>query len=129
MDFSRDSLIYHLKQSPIQVVFPNHAVMLFNTPAQVYDYFDTYSPFVKHRTDGFVSAMKYVLRKKMPRFLKVGQNGIDVWLINNSQRSLIYNAQAFTLISGNWASIEVVTQAELEAFPDTGKVIAGFDQN
>lgn len=63
IDFSRDSLIYHLKQSPIQVVFPNHAVMNFMTTDQVYKYFDSYAPFIKDRSDGFTSATKYVLRK------------------------------------------------------------------
>lgn len=130
VDFTRESLIYHLKQSPIQVVFPNHAVMNFFTAEQVYRYFDSYAPFIKERTDGFISALKYVLRpKNNMRFVKVGQDGVDVWLVINSQRSLVYNALAFTLISGNWSSIEVITQAELDAIPDTGKVIAGLDQN
>jgi hypothetical protein len=104
--------------------------MLFVTKEQVYKYFDSYAPFIKERTDGFVSALKYVLRpKNKMRFIKVGVDGVDVWLVINSQRSLVYNALAFTLISGNWASIEIVTQAELDAIPDTGKVIAGLDQN
>ena len=64
IDFTRDSLIYHLKQSPIQVVFPNHAVMNFFTTEQIYNYFDSYDPWKKTRTEGFVSALKYVLRKK-----------------------------------------------------------------
>ena len=128
IDFTKQSLIYHLKQSPIQVVFPNHAVMLFTSPTEVYRYFDSYDPFIKERQDGFVSALKYVMRRKSMRFVKVGTDGTDVWLINNSQRSLVYNALAFTLISGNWASIEVITQDQLNAIPDTGKVVAGLDQ-
>lgn len=128
IDFTRESLIYHLKQSPIQVVFPNHAVMNFFTTEQVYRYFDSYAPFIKNRTDGFVSATKYVLRKKVMRFVKVGASGTDVWCVLNGSRSLIYNELAFSLISGNWSSIEVITQADLDAIPDTGKIIVGADQ-
>lgn len=126
VDFTRESLIYHLQQSPIQVVFPNHAVMLFTTKEQVYKYFDSYSPWIKERTDGFVSALKYVLRSKNKmRFVKVDK---DVWMIVNEKRSLIYNALAFSLISGNWDSIEIIKQQELESIPDTGKIIVGADQ-
>ena len=63
IDFTRESLLYHLKQSPIQVVFPSHAVMNFNTTESVYRYFDSYSPFVKERQADFSSALKYVLRR------------------------------------------------------------------
>lgn len=64
IDFTKESLVKHLKQAPIQVVFPNHAVMLFANTEQVYKYFDSYAPFVKERSEGFVSAMKLVLTKK-----------------------------------------------------------------
>lgn len=63
------------------------------------------------------------------RFVKVGQGGVDVWMVVNGSRSLVYNALAFSLISGNWSSIEIITQAELDAIPDTGKIIVGADQN
>jgi len=64
IDFTRESLLYHIKQAPIQVVFPNHAVMNFFNPEGIYKYFDSYAPFIKDRTDGFVSALKYVMTKK-----------------------------------------------------------------
>lgn len=63
IDTTRESLLYHLKQSPIQVVVPGHAVMNFFTSEQIYKYFDSYSPYEKTRTEPFQSACKIVLRK------------------------------------------------------------------
>ena|SRR3990167_8273254 len=62
------------------------------------------------------------------RFVKVGQNGVEVYLVVNSQRSKISNALAFQLMSGNWSSIEVITQAELDLIPSTGKELLGWEQ-
>ena len=122
-------MLYHLKQSPIQVVIPGHAVdLIFITPEQVNRYFDSYPPYIKERTDGFVSALKYVLRKKVLRFVKVGNDGTDVWIINNSKRSKISNVEAFQLLNGNWNTIEVITQTELDLIPDTGKELLGWSQ-
>jgi hypothetical protein len=59
------------------------------------------------------------------RFVKVNT---DVWLVKDGKRSLVYNALAFELISGEWDKIETITQAMLDAIPDTGKVIAGLSQ-
>jgi len=128
IDFTRESLLYHLKQAPIQVIIPGHAVMNFLTTDQVYKYFDSYSPFVKERVEPFVYAMKLILTKKsMAKFVKV-EGEEDVWSVLNGKRSLVYNALAFNLVSADWASIKTITQAELIAIPDTGKVIAGLDQ-
>ena len=63
IDFNKDSLIYHLKQSPIQVVIPGHAVLNFLTTQQVIKYFDSYEPFIKE-TQSISSALKYVLTRK-----------------------------------------------------------------
>ena len=95
---------------------------------QVNRYFDSYPPYIKERTDGFVSALKYVLRKKVLRFVKVGNDGTDVWIINNSKRSKISNVEAFQLLNGNWNTIEVITQTELDLIPDTGKELLGWSQ-
>lgn len=52
----------------------------------------------------------------------------DVWLVKNGKRSLIYNTLAFTIMCGDWSKIEKISRAQLEAIPDTGKVIAGLEQ-
>jgi len=64
IDFNRESLIYHLKQAPIQVVVPGHAVLDFFTTKDVVKYFDSYEPFKKNYTGILCSACKIVLTKK-----------------------------------------------------------------
>jgi len=76
IDFTRESLLYHLKQAPIQVIIPGHAVMNFLTTDQVYKYFDSYSPFVKERVEPFVYAMKLILTKKTMKLTKEQVNGL-----------------------------------------------------
>ena len=64
VDFTRESLMHHLKHAPIQVVIPGHAVLAFFSTLQVTKYFDSYEPFQKERTEGFTSALKIVLTRK-----------------------------------------------------------------
>ena len=76
IDVTRGSLLHHLKQSPIQVVIPGHAIMNFFTNDDVYKYFDQYAPFIKERIEPFTSALKYVLGKKnMLKIIGNKQNG------------------------------------------------------
>jgi hypothetical protein len=63
-DSSRESLIHHLKQSPLQVVIPGHAIMGFYTDASIYKYFDSYAPFIKERKESFIQVFKYVMKQK-----------------------------------------------------------------
>src|SRR3989304_7576448 len=96
IDFTKESLIKHLKQAPIQVVFPNHAVMLFSTTEQVYKYFDSYAPFVRERSEGFITAMKLVLTKKHMLQLKKIKGQKDIYAIGkDNKKHLIINYRTF----------------------------------
>lgn len=64
IDNSKESIMYHLKQSPIQIVIPGHAVLEFINEQQVEKYMDSYEPFIKDRTQPLQTAMKLVLRRK-----------------------------------------------------------------
>ena|SRR3990167_5142177 len=64
IDFSRDSLIYHLKHAPLQTTIPGHAVLTFWSTQQVTRFFDSYEPWIKERTESFGSALKIVLTRK-----------------------------------------------------------------
>ena len=64
IDVTQESLLRHLKHAPIQVTIPGHAVLNFYKTSDVQKYFDSYSPFVKERTEPFLSAMKIVLSRK-----------------------------------------------------------------
>lgn len=90
IDFNKESLIKHLKQSPIQVVIPGHAVMLFTTTEQVYKYFDHYNPFQKDRAEPFISALKYVITRKN-NMLKLIQekNREEVYAVINGKNYYI----------------------------------------
>lgn len=68
-DVSKASLMYHLKQSPLQVIIPGHAVVNFLTTNQVIKYFDSYSPF-KKETNSITTALKYVLTPKKKNMTK-----------------------------------------------------------
>lgn len=63
VDFSKESLMKHLKMAPLTVIIPGHAVLNFNTTKQVIEYFDTYPPHLK-QTTSVVSAMKVMLYPK-----------------------------------------------------------------
>ncbi len=62
------------------------------------------------------------------RFVQVdGQK--DIWLVSkDTKRSLIYNYLAFSLVDGDMTKVEKLSQAQLDAIPDSGKVLAGLDQ-
>lgn len=103
IDFSRESLLKHILQAPIQVVFPNHAVMLFSTTEQIYKYFDSYSPFVKERSGSFIFAQKYILNKKTMYTLFKGTNG-EIYAQGNGY--IRHIANLYTLRKGQgreWA--------------------------
>ena len=65
------------------------------------------------------SVMKFELKQTS------GQK--DVWLIRNGQRALVYNASALLLVA-DFGDIKPITQQELDALPDTGKVLASIEQ-
>lgn len=51
----------------------------------------------------------------------------DVWLVKDGKRSLIYNASALMIVA-DFSSIQPISQADLNAIPDTGKSLASIDQ-
>ncbi len=57
----RNSLLRELKQAPIQVTIPGHAVVNISGTTALSKYFDTYPPFVKDWSNPFDSAMKIIL--------------------------------------------------------------------
>ena len=54
------SLMRHLKMAPLTVVIPGHAILNFQTTADVIRYFDTYPPHKKY-IESVLQAMKVVL--------------------------------------------------------------------
>jgi len=63
VDFSKASLMKHLKMAPLTVIIPGHAILNFRTTAQVVYYFDTYAPH-KKTIPSVIQAMKVMLYPK-----------------------------------------------------------------
>ena len=125
--FDRESLMYHLKQAPIQVVIPGHAVLDFFTTEDVVRYFDSYEPFIKDYTGIIASACKIVLTKKdnmLYRLLNI-EDEKDIYLVRDNKKTLIYNLSAFEII-GDWSKVDKVTKTELDVIPDSGIEMAGL---
>lgn len=77
VDVTKDNLLKHLKQSPLQLVRPGHAVMEFYQENDVIQYFDTYDPFQKTiPVSGISDALKIVITpKNMNQFKTQNKNG------------------------------------------------------
>ncbi len=75
--WGRESLKYHLKHAPIQVVVPGHAIVAVNSDEDVDEIFDSYPPYLKDvpgHYKNFTFAKKIVLYKKE-------QSVPDNWLL------------------------------------------------
>jgi hypothetical protein len=60
-----ENLIKHLKQAPLQIVIPGHAVVDILQKEDIYKYFDSYKPFVKDRKELPQAVLKPVLTRKI----------------------------------------------------------------
>lgn len=79
----KNTLLYHLKQCPIQVIItntnPHHAVCLLHIDGDTAYYFDSYSPYIKSTnvTNIYKSALKIVLKGVMNPNVKIYKNGSE----------------------------------------------------
>ena len=125
VDFTRDSLIYHLKQSPIQVVFPNHAVMNFFTDSDIYNYFDSYAPFTKERIKDFTYAFKYTMRRKNMKLIKKDKK---VWAVINGKRFWVLDPDTLNKGFSIWGSWDDVNEDDPSKYEYAGAIfISGTD--
>lgn len=57
-----NNILKALRQCPVQMVFPNHAVEAIYKPADIVTYFDTYQPWIKGKPlSQFTAALKIIL--------------------------------------------------------------------
>ena len=59
-----ESLQYHLKQAPLQLVIPGHAICGIYEQSDIFKYFDTYAPYLKDHANPPKYALKIVLNIK-----------------------------------------------------------------
>lgn len=95
VDFSKASLIKHLKHGPIVVIIPGHLVLDFYTTEEIIHYFDSYEPWKKETTQ-VRSAMKIVLTPREKALdpdtllvnLKYGDHGSQVLRLKRALKRL-----------------------------------------
>lgn len=96
VSYDKMSLMYHMKQAPLQVVIPGHAIEDFYTTPTVVNYFDTYEPF-KKKVENVLQAMKILMIPKDntvydPKWLlldiKIGDTGKQVQKLLNALASV-----------------------------------------
>lgn len=126
MPTTREAMLQQLKQSPVHLILPGHAVMGFFCDQDVEDYFDTYNPFQKSTTYANIQyAMKAVLTLNSSNMFDLRQveGSTEVWLIRNGKKTHVYNQGALLTIS-DFSQVKPITQAELDAIPDSGLDLA-----
>lgn len=127
VDPSVASLKYHLKQAPIVVTIPGHAVNAFVIASEgdIKKYQDSYEPYIKQYGPNYLSATKVVLTIKNSMITEGdtvrAENGTDVFKIRSGKKDQYINGEAFEVLNGKWAEIKTVNANELAAFPE-GKV-------
>lgn len=119
----KDSLIKHLKQAPIQVVIPGHAIVNFFTTQQVIHYFDTYVPF-KKTTKSISSALKIVVIKKDTSMKKLDWQG-RLWVVMDEKRYWVLDPKTRDRLGGAAAFV----RGDASKYPYNGAfVIAETDE-
>lgn len=78
--FDKKSLQYHLKQAPVQVVIPGHAVVDILSNADIEKVFDSYIPYVKNIPGGYSGPLTFA--KKIVLYKKEQALAPDTLLVN-----------------------------------------------
>jgi len=116
---TKESILYHLKQSPIQVCIPGHAVVTFTNPAQVYKYFDSYEPFIKEWGQNFVFAQKYVMSRNRPAYIEKIvklKNKAKCWIIYCGMKFEIVGDKVFNMLGLDWNEVQEVSEWQLAQY-------------
>lgn len=137
----------HLKQAPLQIAIglcqpwdeevagcgikpAAHAITLYAESGGQHKVLDQYEPYRKTLGSDYSIqwVMKIIIKKRttpMPyeAWKVTGQK--DIYIIKDGKKTLVYNAGAFSVI-GDWSKIKEVTQAQLDAVPDSGVELAAL---
>ncbi len=97
----KTSLLYHLKQAPIQITIPaphpNHAVVLVAIEGNTAYYFDTYIPALKTIDVSKISyALKIVLKQGdiMPKFFRVNDHGkLGIAVLEGHSGTILFESE------------------------------------
>jgi len=75
--------------------------------------------------DGAIDPIPYIVWFDMKFELRQATGSSEVWLIRNGKKTHVYNANALLLVA-DFADIKSITQAELDAIPDSGLELASL---
>jgi hypothetical protein len=101
IDGQKATLLYHLKQCPIQIVItntnPSHAVVLVHIDGNTAYYFDSYSPYLKTTSVSNIYnyALKIVLKGNMNPDIKIYKNGAEYQLVHRAKSQEGFAQQLF----------------------------------
>lgn len=94
---TKDEMMKHIKQSPLQIIIPGHAVVEFLCEEDISNYFDTYNPFQKQTPyTNILYALKYILTPKIMTKKFIVKDGAKIGVLI---------AEGYAL-SGNFADSE-----------------------
>lgn len=105
-DVSIENLVKQLQHTPLQIVFPNHAVVEIKSKKKLMEYFDSYSPFVKEKKQNKITHyMKLVISPiiaeevvELPENIKIikdkDSNAVGIWYAASSAHKLMEHAKA-----------------------------------
>lgn len=98
-----ESLKYHLKHAPIQIVIPGHAIVNFFCEEDIIHYFDTYKPFEK-KTKSITSALKIVVTPKKNDMKKLDWQG-RLWVVMDEKRYWVLDPKTRDRLGGSSAFV------------------------
>lgn len=107
----KEDLMKHLKQAPIQIVIPGHAVVDIFCEADLVNYFDTYKPFEKKTPySNIQTAYKLLLTPKSMTNSLIVQNGSEYGIFDpaTSEDGLI------TLMRNRGMNVPLTAEGKLD---------------
>lgn len=110
-------ILMYIKQCPLQVCIPGHAIENFYTQQEIVNYLDTYNPFQKQTArSSLTDVFKPVLTMKTMRF--VNDNG-TIWLVGSKGKVGFTDMQALN-------AIQAIDDAQIENGSVTGIPTVGL---
>ena len=98
-DRSIENIVKELSHAPLQVVFPNHAVVEIKSKKNLMDYFDSYPPYVREMgQETITSFMKLVIDQNvvLPSDIKIikdkDSTAVGIWYACKNPEELIAKA-------------------------------------
>lgn len=117
---SKAEMLKHIKQAPLQIVIPGHAIVNFLCEQDIVNYFDTYNPHEKQTPYANVqTAMKPLLTKKnmAKKFIINDEGKIGVAVIEGFTGTVVF-AKTPEALEDLKAALEIPADAPVFNYPN-----------